>query len=73
MNEFVEQVAVSENLVVLHTPPGAAHLVASAVDRAQVEGVVGTIAGDDTLMIVAAAGVGGEAVATRIEEMGARR
>lgn len=73
VNEFVEEVAVSENLVVLHTPPGAAHLVASAIDRAQVDGVVGTIAGDDTLMIVAVAEVGGDAVAARIEEMGARK
>jgi transcriptional regulator of arginine metabolism len=73
VNDFVEELAVSENLVVLHTPPGAAHLVASAIDRAQVEGVVGTIAGDDTLMIVAASDVGGDAVAARIEEMGARR
>lgn len=73
VNEFVEEVIVSENLVVLHTPPGAAHLVAGAIDRAQVDGVLGTIAGDDTLMIVAAADIGGDAVAARIEEMGARR
>lgn len=73
VNDFVEEMAVSENLVVLHTPPGAAHLVAGAIDRAGVEGVLGTIAGDDTLMIVAAAEVGGETIAAKIEEMGARK
>jgi transcriptional regulator of arginine metabolism len=73
VNDFVEEMAVSENLVVLHTPPGAAHLVAGAIDRAVVDGVLGTIAGDDTLMIVAAPEVGGDSVAARIEEMGARK
>ena len=64
---------VSENLVILHTPPGAAHLVAGSIDRALVQGVLGTIAGDDTLMIVADATVGGDAIAARIEEIGARK
>lgn len=73
VNDFVEEMAVSENLVILHTPPGAAHLVAGAIDRALVQGVLGTIAGDDTLMIVADPEVGGETVAARIEEMGARK
>lgn len=72
INEFVDEMAVSDNLVILHTPPGAAHLVASAIDRAVVSGVVGTIAGDDTLMIVADASIGGEAIAAKIEEIGAR-
>ena len=73
VNDFVEEIAVSENLVVLHTPPGAAHLVAGAIDRAIVPGALGTIAGDDTLMIVADAEIGGDAIAARIEEMGARK
>jgi transcriptional regulator of arginine metabolism len=58
--------------VVLHTPIGAAHLVASAIDRAVVDGIVGTIAGDDTVLIVADADIGGESVAGKIEKMGAR-
>ena len=73
VNDFVEEIAVSDNLVVLHTPPGAAHLVAGAIDRAVVQGALGTIAGDDTLMIVADANVGGDAIAAKIEEMGARK
>ena len=73
VNDFVEEMAVSDNLVVLHTPPGAAHLVAGAIDRALVEGVLGTIAGDDTVVVVVAAEVGGETIAARIEELGARK
>lgn len=73
VNDFVEEISVSENLIVLHTPPGAAHLVAGAIDRAVVQGVLGTIAGDDTLMVVTAPDVGGDTIAARIEEMGARK
>ena len=72
VNEFVNEMAVSDNLVVLHTPIGAAHLVASAIDRAVVDGIVGTIAGDDTVLIVANAEIGGEAIDEKIEKMGAR-
>ena len=72
VNDFVDEIVVSGNLVVVRTPPGAAHLVAGAIDAAQVEGVLGTVAGDDTLMVVAADASGGE-VAAKIEEMGVRR
>ena len=43
----------SGNLAVLRTPPGAAHYLASAVDRAGLPEVLGTIAGDDTILVVA--------------------
>ncbi len=48
----------SANLVVLRTPPGGAHLLASAVDAADLTGVLGTIAGDDTVMVVCRNGDG---------------
>jgi transcriptional regulator of arginine metabolism len=73
VNDFVEEMVVSENLVIIHTPPGAAQMVAGSIDRAVVQGVLGTIAGDDTLMIVADAQVGGDAIVARIEEIGARK
>ncbi len=73
VNEFVELIAVADNLVVLHTPPGAAHLVAGAIDGAQLAGVLGTVAGDDTLLVVASPELGGAAIATRIEGIGAGR
>jgi transcriptional regulator of arginine metabolism len=71
--EFVESIVPSGNLVVLRTPPGAAHLVAGAVDRADLPGVVGTVAGDDTLLVVADAEVGGESLAKSLENIGAGR
>jgi transcriptional regulator of arginine metabolism len=42
----------SANLVVLRTPPGAANFLASALDHSSLEGVLGTIAGDDTIMVI---------------------
>ena len=59
LGEWVVEVAHSANLVVLRTPPGSAHVVGSALDRSGFEGVVGTVAGDDTVLVVAAEDVGG--------------
>ncbi|BCJ74198.1 arginine repressor [Catellatospora sp. IY07-71] len=55
----------SGNLAVLRTPPGAAHYLASAVDRSGLPDVVGTIAGDDTIFMVARDPAGGEALAAK--------
>ena len=63
LGDWVVEVAHSLNLVVLRTPPGSAHVVASAIDRAGLPDIVGTVAGDDTLMVVAAERVGGAKMA----------
>ena len=42
----------SHNLVILRTPPGAASFLASAIDHCEIEDVLGTIAGDDTIMVI---------------------
>lgn len=55
----------SANLVVLKTPPGAAQFYASAIDKAELTEVLGTIAGDDTLMVISRDPSGGEALARR--------
>jgi len=67
--DWVVEIGRSGDLVVLRTPPGSAHVVASALDRAAVPGVVGTVAGDDTLLVVAAERVGGERVAKRLQAL----
>ncbi len=59
LGEWVAEVKVSANLVVLRTPPGCAHVVASAIDRSGMTGLIGTVAGDDTLMCVAEETFGG--------------
>lgn len=61
--DWVVAVQTSGNMVVLRTPPGSAHVVASAIDRSSLDSVIGTIAGDDTILVIAADDVGGPAVA----------
>ena len=73
LGEWVVEIATSGNLLVLRTPPGSAHVVASALDRAGLEGSIGTVAGDDTVLVIAAAHVGADALGERLEQiMGAR-
>ena len=67
MADFVLSVVPSGNLVVVKTNPGAAHLVAGAIDRTGPSGVIGTVAGDDTLLVIAADTVGGDRVARELE------
>jgi transcriptional regulator of arginine metabolism len=59
----------SGNLAVLRTPPGAAHYLASAMDRAALPFVVGTVAGDDTILVVAREPMTGAELATRLEKL----
>ena len=71
MNEFTQSIAASGNLAVIHTAPGAAHLLASALDGAGLDEVLGTVAGDDTILIVAAEGFSGSHLVEILESMGA--
>jgi len=69
LGEWVVEVAHSGNLVVLRTPPGSAHVVGSALDRAALPAILGTVAGDDTLLVVAAERIGGAEVAEQLSEL----
>jgi len=53
LRELLTGVDASGNIAVLRTPPGAAQFLASALDRSGLPEVVGTIAGDDTILVVA--------------------
>jgi transcriptional regulator of arginine metabolism len=68
-SDLLVSVEASANLVVLRTPPGGAHLLASAIDRADLPDVIGTIAGDDTVLVVARDPAGGAALADRLHRM----
>ena len=57
----------SANLAVLRTPPGAAHYLASAMDRAALPYVVGTVAGDDTILVIAREPMTGAELAAKLE------
>jgi len=61
--ELLLSAEASANLVVLRTPPGAAQFFASAIDKAGWDAVLGTIAGDDTVVVVTRAADGGAAMA----------
>lgn len=67
VNEFVESVVANGPLVVLRVPPGAAHLVAGKIDAAGMQGVLGTVAGDDTVFVAVSETVGAATVAADIE------
>jgi transcriptional regulator of arginine metabolism len=54
LGDWVVEVSASSNVILLRTPPGSAHVVASALDRAGVDGVLGTVAGDDTVFVATA-------------------
>ena len=69
MGEFVVDVAHSANLVVLRTPPGSAHVIAAALDRAGFPEVLGTVAGDDTLLVVCAEQADGGTLAGRLASL----
>jgi transcriptional regulator of arginine metabolism len=62
----------SANLAVLRTPPGAAQFLASAMDKVALPDVLGTIAGDDTLLVVARDPDGGPALAARLRALAER-
>ena len=66
-DEFVESTAISGTLIVLRVPPAAAHLVAGRIDGAALDGVLGTVAGDDTILVVTDETVGAHKVLTDIE------
>jgi transcriptional regulator of arginine metabolism len=66
LGEWVVEADYSANLIVLRTPPGSAHVVGSALDRSGFPGVIGTVAGDDTVLVVASEASGGATVADRL-------
>ena len=64
--DLLVSVEPSGNLVVVRTPPGGAHLLGSAIDRSRLTEVIGTVAGDDTLLLVTRSPQGGSAVAAQL-------
>ena len=69
MGEWVAEVVHSGNLVVLRTPPGSAHVVASAIDRSGHKEILGTVAGDDTIFVLAVEGTTGLRLAATLRSL----
>lgn len=68
-HELLMSAEASANLVVLRTPAGAAQFLASAIDHARQPDILGTIAGDDTVLVIARDPVGGQALAAHFTEL----
>jgi transcriptional regulator of arginine metabolism len=66
LQELLVGAEASGNLVVLRTPPGAAQFLASGLDRSGLPEIIGTIAGDDTILVITRDPDGGQAFAGRV-------
>lgn len=71
-SELLVSAESSANLVVLRTPPGAAQFLASAIDKVEISDVLGTIAGDDTVLVIGRDPAGGDALAHRFTSLAER-
>ena len=71
--ELMVSVEGSANIVVLRTPPGAAQFLASAIDHTVLPALLGSVAGDDTVLLVTRDPHGGEALATELLDLVGRR
>lgn len=67
LDEYALRITPTGGLVVVATLPGAAHVVGRAIDEAAIDGVAGTVAGDDTVLVVGGPGVDGESVAATLD------
>lgn len=69
LGDFAVSIVASGALVLVKTDEGAAPAVGRALDRAVLPGVLGTVAGDDTLLVVADEAVGGKALAETLNQI----
>lgn len=73
LKELLTSAEASANLVVLRTPAGAAQFLASVIDHAAWPAVLGTVAGDDTVLVIARNASGGDALAADFRRLAERR
>jgi transcriptional regulator of arginine metabolism len=73
LGELLTSAEASANLVVLRTPAGAAQFLASVVDHAALASILGTVAGDDTVLIITRDPAGGDALAADLLRLAERR
>jgi len=73
ISELVERVARSEQLVIVKTTAGGGQSVAAALDAADLDEILGSIAGDDTILVVTRSGADAEDVLESINRLRGRR
>ncbi|MEI6109585.1 MAG: arginine repressor [Actinomycetes bacterium] len=69
MSELAASVDYSANIVVVRTSPGAASYLASTIDRSGLNSIIGTVAGDDTVMLITRDPVGGASVCQELQDL----
>jgi transcriptional regulator of arginine metabolism len=69
LTEWALSAESAGQMIVIKTPPGSAHLVASAIDHAQLPEIAGTVSGDDTLFLAVRDGVAIPALLRRFERL----
>ena len=69
LQEWVVGIEAAGQLIVIRTPPGSAHLVASAIDHSGLPEIAGTVSGDDTLFLAVRDGVSIPALLRRFEAL----
>jgi transcriptional regulator of arginine metabolism len=73
LGELLTSAETSANLVVLRTPAGAAQFLASVIDHAALPSILGTVAGDDTVLVIARDPAGGNTLAAEFARLAQRR
>ena len=73
LGELMTSAEASANLVVLRTPAGAAQFLASVIDHAALPSILGTVAGDDTVLVIARDPAGGDTLAVDFLRRAERR
>ena len=73
LKSFVNEVRVAQNLTVVRTPPGHAHGVGRAIDLADYDGVIGTVAGDDTILVVLEDGAAARRLKRHLDDLASGR
>ncbi|HEX4396847.1 MAG TPA: arginine repressor [Trebonia sp.] len=73
LKELLTSAESSANLVVLRTPAGAAQFLASVIDHAAWPAILGTVAGDDTVLVISRDPSGGDALAADFRRLAERR
>ena len=71
-SSLIISVESSGNLAVVRTPPGGAQLLASSLDHSGISEIIGTIAGDDTVLVVSRKATGGAQLAKELRAYGAK-
>jgi len=69
LREFAISMTPSANILVITTPPGAANILAEGIDRTPLEQLAGTVAGDNTIMLVAREGVEAREIRTTLRRI----